>query len=360
VKIPTFAKTPMFISGIPHIKTLFQSLPGTFVGVGMTAYSRIVPASFLKEYRIVALHPTGDLPLLRKQIPIFCLLEEAERGTPERNSAALMAHPLTRRFVDGLSDPKYFFLYQDYPELRSLAETHGWRLLANSPELRRMAGKRDFFKKMTAQLGLPQIPGDMCPIGAIHQKGYEEWRHQLGPVFVVQLPEIEQGGGRGTFFVRTAEDYLKLQGRLRENRWRDTPLETVSLKQFVEGIPASVTACVTRHGTLVSALQRQLSPNSPAERNLQASRLIAAGNSAEALQPLQQALDAPTTDQELKGWAYFHSARARVALEQKDEAFQALFFAINHARGHGLVKRITRLWEELKQQDREAEQATNS
>jgi len=258
VKASTFSKTPMFISGIPHIKTLFQSLPGTFVGVGMTAYSRIVPASFLKAYHIVALHPTGDLPLLRKQTPIFCLLEETKRGTPERNSAALMAHPLTRRFVDGLSDPKYFFLYQDYPELRSLAETHGWRLLANSPELRQRAGKRDFFKKMTAQLGLPQIPGDMCPIGAIHQKGYEEWRHQLGPVFVVQLPEIERGGGRGTFFVRTAEDYLKLQGRLRENRWRDTPLETVSLKPFMEGIPASVTACVTRHGTLVSALQRQL------------------------------------------------------------------------------------------------------
>ncbi len=250
----------MFISDIQHIKALFQSFPGTFVGVGMTAYSRIVPASFLKEYHIVALHPTGDLPLLRKQTPIFCLGEETKRGTlsPEQNSSALMAHPLTRRFVDGLPDPKYFFLYQDYPELRSLAETHGWHLLANSPQLRQTVGKRAFFNKMTAQLGLPQIPGDIYPIEAIHQKGYEKWRHLMGPVFVVQLPEIERGGGRGTFFVHTEEDYLKLQGRLAENRWRDTPLETVSVNRFAEGIPASVAACVTRHGILVSALQRQL------------------------------------------------------------------------------------------------------
>ncbi|MCF8128339.1 MAG: ATP-grasp domain-containing protein [Deltaproteobacteria bacterium] len=235
-------------------------MPGTFVGVGMTAYSRIVPAFFLKNYHIVALHHTGDLPSLRKQTPIFCLGEETKRPTPSpvRNSSSLMAHPLTRRFVDGLSGPKYFFLYQDYPDLRSLAETHGWHLLANSPQLRRRVGKREFFNKMTAQLGLPQIPGHIYAIEAIHEKGYEKWRHLLGPVFVVQLPEIERGGGRGTFFVHTEKDYLKLQGRLAENRWRDTPLKTVSINRFVEGIPASVVACVTRHGTLVSALQRQL------------------------------------------------------------------------------------------------------
>jgi len=250
----------MFIRDIGQIRALFQSLPGTFVGVGMTAFTRIIPASFLKNYHIVALHKTGDLPLLRKQKPIFCLEEETESPalSSAQNSASLMAHPLVKQFVDVLSHPKYFFLYQDYPELRSLAETHGWHLLANSPQLRQSVGKREFFNKMTVQLGLPQIPGDIYPIGAIHQKGYEIWRRSLGPVFVVQLPEIERGGGRGTFFVRTEGDYRQLQGRLAENRWRDTPLKTISVNRFVVGVPASVVACVTRHGTLVSALQRQL------------------------------------------------------------------------------------------------------
>ncbi len=250
----------MFIHDIQQIKNLFKSLPGTFLGVGMTAFSRIIPASFLETYHIVALHKTGDLPLLRKQAHVFCLEEETENPTltPGKNSAGLLIHPRTRGFLDGISHPKYFFLYQDYPELRSVAKANGWNLLANSPQLRQTVGKRKFFKKMAAELGLHQAPGDIYPIEALHKKGYEEWCHLLGPIFVVQLPDIERGGGRGTFFVRAKEDYRQLQGRLVENRWRGTPLESVSFHRFLDGIPASMVVCVTRHGTLVSALQRQL------------------------------------------------------------------------------------------------------
>jgi len=250
----------MFIHDIQQVNALFKSFPGTFVGVGMTAFSRIIPASFLETYHIVALHKTGDLPLLRKQAHVFCLEEEAENLnlTPGKNSAGLLIHPRTRRFLDGISRPKYFFLYQDYPELRSAAQANGWNLLANSPQLRQTVGKRKFFKKMAVELDLHQAPGDIYPIEAIHKKGYEEWCHLLGPVFVVQLPEIERGGGRGTFFVRSLEDYRQLQGRLAGSRWRNTPLESVSIHQFMDGTPASMVVCVTRHGTLVSALQRQL------------------------------------------------------------------------------------------------------
>jgi len=250
----------MFIRDIRQIRTLFQSFPGTFVGVGMTAFSRIIPASFLETYHIVALHKTGDLPLLRKKTHVFCLEEETENPTltPGENSAGLLAHPRTRHFLDGISSPKYFFLYQDYPQLRSAAGANGWHLLANAPQLRQTVGKRLFFKEMAAELGLHQAPGDIYPVEAIHQKGYEKWCHLMGLDFVVQLPEIERGGGRGTFFVRSKNDYRQLQEKFAENRWRNTPLESVSVHRFLDGLPASVVVCVTRHGTLVSALQRQL------------------------------------------------------------------------------------------------------
>jgi len=250
----------MLITDIRQISTLFQSLPGTLIGVGMTAFSRIIPVSFLETYPIVALHRTGDLPLLRRQARVFCLEEEAEPRilAPVENSAALLAHPRTRDFLDGISGPKHFFLYQDYPELRSIANDAGWHLLANPPQLRLAVAKRRFLKEMAAELDLPQAPGDIFTMEAIHKKGYEEWCHFLGPDFVVQLPEIQRGGGRGTFFVRSKDDYRQLQGRLAENRWRDTPLESVSIHRFLDGVPASVVVCVTRHGTLISALQRQL------------------------------------------------------------------------------------------------------
>ena len=49
----------MFIHDIQQVNTLFKSLPGTFLGVGMTAFSRILPASFLENYHILALHKDG-------------------------------------------------------------------------------------------------------------------------------------------------------------------------------------------------------------------------------------------------------------------------------------------------------------
>ena len=144
----------MFIHNIKQVNALFKSFPGTFMGVGMTAFSRILPSSFLENYHILALHKTGDLPLLRKKAHIFCLEEAAEMPTlsPVKNSASLLAHPRTRRFLDTISHPKHLLLYQDYPELRSAAKTNGWNLLANSPQLRLAVGKRRFFKKMTILL----------------------------------------------------------------------------------------------------------------------------------------------------------------------------------------------------------------
>ncbi len=228
--------------------------------MGMTAFSRIIPASFLNTYHIVALHKTGDLPLLRKKSTVFCLEEETGAATPApgQNSADLLAHPQTMGFLKGLPNPKYLFLYQNYPELSASAKKNGWNLLANSPQLRQAVGKRRFFKDMVASLGLAQIPGNIYAIRHLHEKRYEEWAHGVGPNFVVQLPDIERGGGRGTFFIRSMEDYHQLQERLAGNRWRNTPLASVSIHRFVEGTPASTVACVTRHGILTSSLQRQL------------------------------------------------------------------------------------------------------
>jgi hypothetical protein len=248
----------MLIQNIQQVRALFRAVPGTFVGAGMTAYSRIVPASFLETYHIIALHMTGDLPLLRRQAHVFCLEEAMSDPVPEKNSANLLAHFETRRFLEKLPGPKHFFLYQDYPPLRSAAKAFGWHLLANPPELRKEVGRRAFLEKLATDLGLPLARGRIHPINAVHQKGYDQWRDELGPAFVVQLPEIEQGGGRGTFFVHTQKDYGKLRERLFENRWRNTRLESVSVHRFLDGVPASVVVCVTRHGTLVSALQRQL------------------------------------------------------------------------------------------------------
>lgn len=250
---------PMFLQELEDVRNLLHARTGSIVGVGMTPFSRIIPAYFTDSYHVAALSRTADLPLLRKRADIFCL-EEAGGSLPEngRNSACLLAHALTRDYLDSLPDPKYLFLYQSYPDLEDLAKKEGWVLLANPADLRLRLRERAFFQQMVAHLGLCQVPGAIQPIAVIHKKDYATWAGDLGPELVIQLPDIAQGGGRGTFFIRSARAYDQLRERLGRHVWRDVALTSVLIRRFIKGTPASVAICATRHGILISGLQKQL------------------------------------------------------------------------------------------------------
>ncbi len=250
----------MFLRNLDDAKGLFDSLKGTFAGVGMTAFSRIIPSYFINRYNIVSLRATRDISLLRQKADIFCLEHEKGKSVREKgfNSALLLDHPQTRHLLKGLSDPKHLLLYQNYPELEDLARKEGWHLLSNPSSLRVKVGQRSFFKRLAHDLKLPFIPGDIHPLEAVHTHGYEHWEGVLGPRFVVQLPEVVQGGGKGTFFIHSPSDYVMLRERLKEKSWRGVLLKSVSLHRFVEGIPLSMALCLTRHGLLLTGFQKQL------------------------------------------------------------------------------------------------------
>ena len=213
----------------------------------------------MTPYHVVALSETADLALIRKMMDVFCL-EEAGGSLPagRRDSAALLAHPLTRNYLKRLPDPKRLLLYQNYPDLEDLAKEEGWRLLANPSSLRLRLRQRTFFQEMTTDTGLPRIPGAIHPFQTLKERGYEAWCREFSPQFVIQLPEIAQGGGRGTFFIRTADAYQRLAARLKPGAWRGVPITSLFVRRFVEGTPASIALCVTRHGVLASGLQQQL------------------------------------------------------------------------------------------------------
>ena len=250
----------MILRDLDDVREVFASLRGSLVGVGMTAFSRIMPASFVDSYHIISLRKTRDLPLLKKKADIFCLEEEIGGPVREKNfnSARVLAHPIVKRFLKHLPDPKGLLLYQNYPELEELAGQEGWVLLANPAGLRIRVSKKIFFRKLLADLHLPTIPGGIHPINVIRDREYEYWAGTLGSSIVVQLPDITQGGGKGTFFVHSPSEYCLLREQLEGNTWRSVPLRQVSINKFIQGTPGSMALCLTRHGILVSGLQRQL------------------------------------------------------------------------------------------------------
>jgi len=244
---------------LEQVRELFYAHAGSLVGVGMTAFSRIIPAFFHDAYHVVTFSRTADLPLLRKITDVFCLEEEGGAlQESDRNSASLLAHKLTKRYLNRLPDPKYLLLYQNYKELEDLARKKGWVLLANPAALRLRLRERAFFQQMAGDLSLRQAPGTIHPVGSLRERDYAVWARDLGPEFVIQLPDIAQGGGRGTFFIRSAQAYDGLRARLKGGMWRDVRLASVLIRRLIQGIPASVAVCMTRHGILISGLQRQL------------------------------------------------------------------------------------------------------
>ncbi len=250
----------MLLRDLGDARALFRSLGGTIAGVGMTAFSRITPAYFLDTYPIVSLRKTADLPALRSKSQIFCL-EESFGGPvqePGFHSGNLLKHPATRAFLERLPPPRSLLVYQSYPELESLAQAEGWGLLANPAALRtRLAGRR-FFRDMLRSLKIEGVPGAMHPLRDVIGQDYGDWFAKVGPRFVLQLAEVTQGGGRGTFFIRFPADYERVKALLKGGRWRGAELKGVLVSRYIEGVPASMALCITRHGVLRSRLQRQL------------------------------------------------------------------------------------------------------
>lgn len=95
-------------------------------------------------------------------------------------------------------------------------------------------------------------------------------------------------------------------------------------------------------------LANKLPAGSDGRLNLEILQAIQKNHYDAALRLAQQ-ISSRSDDKEMIGWAHYHAARAWVAVGNNGKAFEALFHAINHARDHGLVARITRLWDDLRQ-----------
>jgi len=92
-------------------------------------------------------------------------------------------------------------------------------------------------------------------------------------------------------------------------------------------------------------LLEKLPPLDSRRYDLKAMLLFSEQKYKDALTEAQRGLTLAQNN-EIKGWLHFHLAQIYYELRIERETFGSLFKAINNGRGHALVQRITKYWED--------------
>jgi hypothetical protein len=231
-------------------------LPLKVVGVGVTAFNRIMPAFFLPDYQIICYKNSQELSLLRKKCPVLSLEENGQK-IGKLNSYAILAHPLVQKHLKSLGQNLGIFVYKSSARLQGLCRQNGWQLIANPPGIRDPYEDKRIFRGVLEKIGLKPIPGEILSLAGFSESLLVRMQAKYGPQLVLKLPEVKQGGGRGNTFVEKKEDLKIFWSKVKELA-RIYDLKHLLVEKKIEGISPSITGCVTRRGVLTGVVQTQI------------------------------------------------------------------------------------------------------
>lgn len=243
-------------------KKLFENVRAIpVVGIGVTAFNRIFPGFVYPDYSVVCYKDSDDVEEMGRVARILSIQKDFldEGDINKLNSLAVLEHKGVEKFMGTKGEGVGIFLYRTTERIDKLCEEKGWRVLANSSQVRdKYEDKKEFFK-MGREIGLPMIKGQQFEIEELSGDFYGRIEKKLGRRLVFQLTDFSRGGGKGTFFVNSKDDYGKFLVELEKlNKEYKGRFVHVNVTRFVEGVSASITGCVTRHGVLSGVVQTQV------------------------------------------------------------------------------------------------------
>jgi len=253
---------PYFDGDFSKLKALFPASSLT-VGLGVTALPRAALGYFLPNYQIVSLLETSDLAGLRKLFPVISLEKTLNTCPPEKfSTSSLLSCPQVVKYLAGLSQKTgkkiNLAVYKASTQIDDIVKKQGLNLLSTPGIIRRDFEHKKYFRTDGQKAGLNLIPGESMKVADLTEKKYQKLMLSYGSRLVFQLTGYSIGGGRGTFFINEKKDFVKFKDFVNTTGQRIVKYTGVNVTKFIDGVPASVVACATRYGTLVSILQTQI------------------------------------------------------------------------------------------------------
>lgn len=235
------------------------------IGLGPTAWPRIINAYYFPKFRMLVANDSQDNEYIRqegfsvysqKQVDKYIKIAPITPGN-------IISTDIAKTYLSKINEPFKFIVYKSMGKFEEICKENGWEFVGNKREIRDKYENKKYFKELLRELGVRTIPGDNYKIEDLNFSVIKEYQKKYScKKVVLQIAEATWGGGTGTFFIETEEDYNTYQKRTNElfEKLKDTEkrIETVNVAPFIEGISSSVPCCATKYGTFVGSIQTQL------------------------------------------------------------------------------------------------------
>ncbi len=235
----------MKINNIMDIRRLFSKIKNPVIGIGVTAFNRLGPENFVKNYRIICLKNSREIAYIERNVDVFCLGKSEKTEGMRKNSMTVLESRKVKKTINAIKGEKYLLFYRLDKEIEKICRQNSWNIIGNPSSV--WLEDKIFFRNMLKKCKLKRIPGK---VENTDRLDYGRLKEKYGK-FVIQLKR--ESGGKGTFFISSEVDFDKAMKNIRYKKEK-----RALVAKFIEGPSPSITGCVTRHGILCTGLQYQI------------------------------------------------------------------------------------------------------
>ncbi len=237
------------VTDLQDLKKIFNQQIDSLVGVGVSAFNRTGPERFFDRYEIISLKDAREDRYIKKHCRIYSLSRQPnlDLSTEKMNAETIFNHPLTIDYLKKKREPVNLLLYKSREIIERLAQKHNWKLLNNPVELAAKFENKTYFRQILEKLQTGLIPGGIFKIKDLDFRELNKKYDQ----FVIQEPE--SSGGRGTYFIKSKEDFDQATAKIVKKKVKE-----ILLTKFINGFSPSITGCATRWGIFATRPQLQI------------------------------------------------------------------------------------------------------
>ena len=241
---------------IPDIDSVMEAMERVpIISIGITPYSRIIPAFFLKTYSIYVTQRSSDVDVMERSMQMHVLEDRDPKLAARVHSTGYLLNSYAfKNFLKSRRGPQVLMLNTVNEKSIQSAEDLGCAWIGNPASATARVTLKGDFRALVRERGLPSLPSRTCSKSDFFSETFDSLSTENEGAFVLQRADKEVGGNEGTFYIRTQEDFDHASDVFS----KDDSFVSVLVTPFIEGYSASMLGCVLPEGILTGPLQLQL------------------------------------------------------------------------------------------------------